>query len=128
MRLSGKAWLIVPLIAFLTTTQIACADRSKLGITSTNLSILKNALDYYYLNHGYYPSQDDGLAALLLSVDGKPLLNDKTLLLDGWGNFFIYKKTLNKNIYLLYSIGENEIDEKGTGDDVVPSKCPTRGR
>jgi len=67
-----------------------------------------------------FPNEEDFRAAVRRKYPAEDLQND--VMLDGWGNPFVYARYGDNRIYRLHSMGPNGSDEHGTGDD-----SPTRG-
>ncbi|MGG5571527.1 type II secretion system major pseudopilin GspG [Vibrio diazotrophicus] len=72
-------------------------DTAKQKTTAGNISSLENALERYRLNHGGYPTTDQGLEALVSKPRGNPEPRNypeegylKRLPKDAWGNDFQY--------------------------------------
>lgn len=74
--------------------------------------------------HGRYPSEQEGLNALI----GEYL--DKGALKDSWLQSAIYKyrpaEGATPEVVLVYSVGENGIDENGGGDDIIGRLPPAQ--
>lgn len=67
-----------------------------------------------------YPSEEDFRTTARMFYPAKDLQND--VMLDGWGNPFIYTRYGDNRTYRLHSMGPNGTNEHGTGDD-----SPSRG-
>ena len=70
-------------------------SRAKSGVARMQLENLATALDLYRLDVGRYPSQEEGLRALVTSPAGVdrwsgPYLKDRALPLDPWDRDYIY--------------------------------------
>ena len=65
--------------------------------TEAQMSSLESAVESFKLDHGRYPTQEEGLGALIIrpsdieEADWKPYLSKATLPMDGWKRPFIYK-------------------------------------
>jgi len=89
--------------------------------TKNDVSALNQAIELYKLDNHRYPSENEGLIALLKNEKSNTDLNYiKRLPPDSWGSAYIYK--LTKKGFKVYSSGPNKIDEGGLGDDVVSWK------
>lgn len=72
-------------------------DRAKVTTTKTNLKLLSSAVREFYMNSGRYPTEDEGLYALIeqpTDVENWPLggyLDTEDIPTDGWQNEFIYQ-------------------------------------
>lgn len=97
---------------------------AKQAAARTQITILGMALDAYRLDNDYYPSTDQGLAALVTKPDGTPeprrwrgpYLKQKTLPLDPWGRAYIYVSpgVESPESYDLHTFGR---DGTAGGDD-----------
>lgn len=93
----------------------AKADTAKI-----QLERLSSVLDLYLLEIGRYPNQDEGLEALIeapAGVDrwnGPYLKSTKAVLVDPWGNPYVYRYPGEHGDYDLYSLGA---DGQEGGDD-----------
>jgi general secretion pathway protein G len=79
---------------------------------------ISDALGAYRYTVGRYPTEAEGLGALLnpTSVGGPYLRRPPT---DPWGNAYVYRLSPQGDTFSLYSRGRNGVDEEGGGDDVV---------
>jgi len=66
-----------------------------------------------------FPREEDFLAAVKNAYPSRDMQND--VLLDGWGNPFVYTLYGDNRRYRLHSTGPNGTDEHGAGDD-APSR------
>jgi len=79
------------------------------------LVVLRAALEKFKVDYGHYPSQDEGLHALIdPSHQGGGYLSSELALKDPWGQPFVYQidNSSKKEGFTLYSIGPNG---RGTG-------------
>ena len=67
-----------------------------------------------------FPSEETFRTAVRQRYPAEDLQND--IMLDGWGNPFVYTRYGDNRTYRLHSMGPNGTNEHGTGDD-----SPTRG-
>jgi general secretion pathway protein G len=82
---------------------------------------LAGALDLYRLEVGHYPSEEEGLAALVEEPAGAtawngPYLKKKESLVDPWGRPFVYKIPGDHGEYDVYTLGADNA-EGGEGED-----------
>ena len=91
-------------------------------VRSTKLQIdsLAAALDLFYLDAGRYPSESEGLQALIkrpASMDGwnGPYLQQTALPLDPWGHAYEYHVPGEKTAYAILSLGSD--GRPGGADD-----------
>lgn len=71
---------------------------------------LASALDMYYLEVGRYPSQEQGLSALIEQPPGVeswagPYLRKSNVPADPWGNDYVYRFPGQNGPFDLYSLG-----------------------
>ncbi len=83
------------------------------------INALKASLDLFFLDVGRYPSEREGLQALMRG-DGirnwsGPYIQQSELPVDPWGNAYAYR--VNDNGYRLISFGSD--GREGEGDDQI---------
>ena len=82
-------------------------------------------LDLYRLDTGRYPNQQEGLDALMeqpvaAKVWNGPYVKKEEMLVDPWGNRFIYRRPGEHGDYDLFSLGgDGEAGGEGEDRDVV---------
>ncbi len=91
--------------------------------TKSQIEMLATALDNFRLDNGRYPTQQEGLDALLVAPDGLanwngPYLRKKSLPMDAWGFPFHYEIPPRRGglDYDLYSFGADNA-EGGEGEN-----------
>ncbi|MBF0384006.1 MAG: type II secretion system major pseudopilin GspG [Magnetococcales bacterium] len=96
---------------------------AKKDTATIQIEKIGSILDLYRLNIGRYPSQDEGLDALVkapANVGSRwkgPYVKKKQTLLDPWGNSYVYNSPGKHNKdYDLYSLGADG-QEGGEGDN-----------
>lgn len=101
---------IIGLIAALIGPQIAKSfQKSQVQTTKAQIENLATAIESFYTDNARYPTEAEGLNALVTKPDGLttwngPYLKKKTLPKDGWGHDFIYK--LDKDFgFVVRSLG-----------------------
>ena len=122
--------VILGLIATVVITQIGgTEERARRDLTQQQINgVLVTKLDLFRLHCGRYPTEDEGLLALLEQPDDEEL-EDKWAgpyvkpeqLKDPWGNELNYKfpgDVGGEKMYDLWSSGPNGDDESGDGDDI----------
>jgi general secretion pathway protein G len=82
---------------------------------------ISGALDLYRLEVGSYPSEQEGLSALIEEPAGAakwngPYLKKKESLVDPWGRQFLYSIPGDHGEYDLYTLGADNA-EGGEGED-----------
>jgi general secretion pathway protein G len=78
-------------------------------------------LDLYRLDVGRYPTEEQGLEALLEAPGDAetwngPYVRKRDMLIDPWGNMFVYQFPGEHGEYDLYTLGADEA-EGGEGED-----------
>ncbi|MES2934768.1 MAG: type II secretion system protein GspG [Pseudomonadota bacterium] len=94
-------------------------SNGRLHRTMHDLTQIDLCLALFQQDFKRYPSTAEGLQKLCeRNAQGESYILI-SLPQDGWGHDFIYRETPNAtHPYVLYSIGENGIDERGAGDDI----------
>jgi general secretion pathway protein G len=104
------------LVALATPQVIKYLARAKHDTAKIEMQNLQSALDLYLLDVGRYPTQQEGLNALVQNPGGLanwhgPYLKNGTLKNDPWGHPYQYRiPGQNGGEYDIYTLGEN-----GTG-------------
>ena len=98
------------------------SEQARITAARTEMSGVETALDAFEVDHSFYPSNDQGLKALVQEPDGvenwKPLLK-KAVERDPWGNayIYVYPGKQNEHGYDLSSKGPD--GREGTDDDIT---------
>ena len=119
--------LIIGLLsAVLATNLIGRADDAKIQLASTQVRNLEQSLAMYKLDNGRYPSEEQGLAALVREPQGDPRPRRyppggyvrRDSIVDPWGSRYEYRYPGERNAHSfdLYSLGPDGI-EGGEGND-----------
>jgi len=82
---------------------------------------VSSALDLYRLEIGRYPSQEEGVVALIEAPGGLtkwngPYLKKKEAIVDPWGRQFLYKVPGDHGDFDLYTLGADNA-QGGNGED-----------
>lgn len=99
-------------------------DRAKLDTTRTQIQNLSATLDVFRLDVGRYPTQEEGLEALLRQPSrapgwNGPYLKQKDAPLDAWRRPIHYKSPGDHGEYDLYSLGaDNAEGGEGVNKDI----------
>lgn len=89
-----------------------------------DFQVLKTALDAYYLDWRRYPTKDEGLDFLSVSIAPEAKLRYlDEIPLDGWGRPYIYVPQTDDSDVKIYSTGENGVNEHCEGDDFCAAQC-----
>ncbi len=117
---------ILVLLATLTVPQvIKYLDRAKVDAARVEIGNLGATLDIFRLDVGRYPSQNEGLEALLKQPDGAagwsgPYLKRKDMLFDPWDRPYRYKIPGQHGEYDLSTFGaDNAEGGDGASKDVA---------
>ncbi len=103
------------LASVLVTNLIGRAGQAKVDLASTQIRQLEQALEMYKLDNGRYPTEEQGLAALVRAPSSEPTPRrynpggyvKRDAITDPWGVRYEYKKpgTHNTHSFDLYSVG-----------------------
>ena len=119
--------VIIGILAAIVVPKLAGkTEDARIGSTVAQMKIIQDALTRFELDNGKYPTQDQGLMALIEMPTAAPVpkkwtkaLEARELPKDGWGNEFEYRYpgTVNIDGYDLVSAGPDE--QPGNDDDIV---------
>ena len=109
------------LIAIAGPVMIGYFEASKGKTAKIEISNVSTALDMYYLANGSYPTEQQGLKALIERPEGVtswdgPYLNRADGIVDPWDRPYLYKIPGAHGKYDISSLGADG-KEGGTGDD-----------
>jgi general secretion pathway protein G len=113
---------VMALIAAILTPQVMnMLGGAKSRAAALQVEALVTALDYYQLDVGSYPTQEQGLEALIQRPrDVKnwrgPYVRKKQHLLDPWGRLFSYRVPGRARAFEVFTLGA-DAREGGSGDD-----------
>lgn len=109
------------LAAFAAPQVLKYLGQAKTDAASAQIQNIAAILDLYRLEVGRYPSEDEGLEALLEPPPDAPRWNGpyvkrRDALIDPWGQMYIYRYPGEHGDYDLYSLGADQ-SEGGEGED-----------
>jgi general secretion pathway protein G len=109
------------LAAFAAPQVLSYLGRAKTDAARAQVQNIAGVLDLYRLEVGSYPSQQDGLDALLEEPADAPRWNGpyvkrRDALTDPWGRIYVYRFPGEHGAYDLYSLGADG-GEGGEGED-----------
>ena len=113
---------ILGLIAAIVTPQVLkYLDRAKTETAHIQIQNIESALDLFRLDVGRYPTQAEGLEALVARPPGLaawngPYLKQKSVPKDPWGRPYIYRIPGRHGTYDLYTLGADG-RPGGTGEN-----------
>lgn len=100
---------------------IGYLSRAKSQTAEAQVKNIQGALDLFLIDVGRYPTETEGLAALITAPSGAagwagPYLDDEAMPTDPWGNAYYYASTEDGLRVRVYSLGRDGT-EGGTGED-----------
>ena len=109
------------LVAIAAPRLIKYLGSAKVDTAKIQVERLAGVLDLYHLDVGSYPTDRDGLAALMerppqAAVWNGPYLKNRDSLTDPWGRPYVYRFPGQHGAYDLYSLGADG-KEGGDGND-----------
>jgi general secretion pathway protein G len=109
------------LIGLVAPKVIGYFGRAKTDVAKIQINDLESSLDLFRLDLGRYPTQAEGLAALVEKPPGLerwqgPYLKQKTVPTDPWGHAYHYRIPGEHGEYDLYSLGADDAPG-GTGEN-----------
>lgn len=114
--------VVMALIAAIVTPQVmSMLSGARSSSASLQIESLSSALNYYQLDVGAYPNDEQGLVALVAAPNGVknwrgPYVRKRAHLLDPWGRPFRYKVPGRQAPFDLYTLGADGKDG-GEGDN-----------
>lgn len=91
-------------------------DRAKVNTAQLKLKSIEQALHQYNVAMGEYPTQQEGIGALLNPPSGPPFLNEDPR--DPWGNEYLYFSPARKGNGPFEVVSKGPDGQEGTEDDV----------
>ena len=113
------------LSAFVAPQVLNYLGRAKTDAASIQIKNIASVLDLYRLENGRYPSEDEGLAALVepppdATAWNGPYVRQADSLIDPWGQPYIYRFPGEHGEYDLFSLGADQTEGgDGENQDVV---------
>ena len=115
--------ILVVLAAVVVPKFTGRSEQARFTAARTDISVIDGALDQFELDNSRYPSNEEGLAALITPPSGLPnwhgpYLKKAVMPTDPWGNPYVYRfpGTHNANGPDLFSMGP---DGHEGNDDVT---------
>jgi len=102
---------IVGLLLAISTPQVLrYLASAKVDAAKTQIRNFESALELYFIDNGSYPSDQDGLNALVAKPASAnrwngPYLKLQGKLVDPWGNPYLYKSVTDSGIVQITSLG-----------------------
>ena len=113
---------ILSLLAFVAVPQVLkYLGRAKTDAAQIQIQSLAGTLDLYRLDLGGYPSEDEGLDALIERPAGAErwngsYLRKREMLIDPWGQPYVYRHPGEHGEFDLYTLGADNA-EGGEGEN-----------
>ena len=109
------------IIAIAAPRLIGYFEASKAKTAKIQIANLSTAMDLYYLSNGNYPTEAQGLKALVEKPEGAtawdgPYLKKADGIIDPWGKPYVYKQPGVNGKYDIASLGADG-KEGGTGEN-----------
>ncbi len=119
--------ILAMLVALVTPQVLKYLGRAKTDAARIEIQTLGNALDLYRLDMQHYPTQQEGLQALVEAPPGSdagrwqgPYIKQRKLPLDPWGHPYLYRSPGEHGEYDLYSFGaDNAPGGSGENQDIT---------
>ena len=85
--------------------------KSEVAVAKAQVTAFEKAIDAYRVDVGQFPSNEDGLAALMLNTHNSPKWNgpymQKAIPLDPWGHAYEYHANVKDKDYEIVSLGKD---------------------
>lgn len=97
-------------------------SKAKSDTAAIQVRALKSNMEFLYLDMGRYPSESEGLKALIerpqtASSWNGPYVGEKSSIIDPWGRPYLYKLAPDQAVpFMIYSLGADG-KEGGDGDN-----------
>jgi general secretion pathway protein G len=109
------------LAAIIAPRVIGYLAQAKTSTAKTQINNITSALELYRLDVGHYPTQQEGLPALVAAPQGAvgwngPYLKNQTGVTDPWGQPYLYKNPGQHGEVDVFSLGADK-QPGGTGED-----------
>ena len=114
--------LILAMLASIAAPQVLKhLSKAKSQTAQIQIDALSASIDYYKIDTGHAPTQDQGLDALVKAPDNEPkwdgpYIKKQASLVDPWGRPYLYKVPGQHGAYDLYTYGADG-KEGGEGED-----------
>jgi general secretion pathway protein G len=105
--------ILALMVAIVTPQVMKYLGRARTDTAQIELRNLETALDLFMIDVGRYPTQDEGLDALVVNSSHSPkwhgpYLKASSVPLDPWGHPYRYKVPGHNGDYDLYTLGPDE--------------------
>jgi general secretion pathway protein G len=114
---------ILGLLAAIAVPQVLkYLGRAKEDVVKVQIEALATSLDLFKLDIGRYPTDQEGLNALVQKPAGDdqwngPYVTKATSLIDPWGRPYVYRQSDQSGNYVLYSLGPD--GNRGPSADIA---------
>lgn len=108
-------FILVLLVGLVAPKVIGYLGGAKSDAARIQLSNIESALDLYLIDVGRYPTETEGLKALLQKPEAAakwrgPYLKKDSGLRDPWGESYLYRAPGQHGEYDLYSLGSDKVE------------------
>jgi general secretion pathway protein G len=113
--------LILSLLASIAAPRVAkYLRKAKIDTAKIQVDALGAAVDSFNIDNGRFPTDQEGLKALMESPQGLttwdgPYLKKRESLTDPWGHAYLYRQPGQKGDFDIYTLGSDQ-KEGGEGD------------
>ena len=108
--------IIAIMASFVVPSVINRPDQARLTKVKNDILTIESALDLYKLDNGIYPSNDEGLEALIEDEDNLYL---KRLPLDPWNELYQYSNPGKNSKIDIFSLGaDSQLGGNGNDKDI----------
>lgn len=117
--------VVLAILAFLATLVaprvVGYLGRAKSDIARSQAANIAASLELFFLDYGRYPTNEEGLIALVEAPAGStewrgPYLKEETALTDPWGRPYLYSPETSAEAFEVASLGRDGA-EGGDGED-----------
>lgn len=114
--------LILAMLASIAAPQVLkYLSKAKGQTAKVQIDALSSGLDFYHVDLGHFPTQEQGLQALVQRPENEakwdgPYVKKDSSLVDPWGKPYLYKIPGQHGAYDLYTLGADG-KEGGDGED-----------
>lgn len=96
--------------------------KSEVALAKAQITAFERAIDSYRLDVGDFPSNEDGLAALVTNVQSNPKWNGpylkKAIPLDPWSRPYEYRKSKDKDFEIVSYGKDGQVGGDGDNADI----------
>lgn len=107
------------LAAIVAPRVVGYLGKAKTDVAKSQLSAISTSLELFYLDAGRYPTNEEGLDALVAAPETVdiwqgPYLKDEKGLIDPWGQSYLYSLDSDQSSFTIRTLGK---DQKEGGEN-----------